>query len=85
MALCGGIKRYFSPVLQRATAKLLHYLLAFFACLSPCWTFFFIKTPQTKMAKIDNKVSEMKNIIPNPFSNQLNETGPTKTKRHGSI
>ena len=37
------------------------------------------------MAKIDNKVSEMKNIIPNPFSNQPNETGPTNTKRHGSI
>ena len=45
MALCSGIKRFISqlPIAQEASAKILHYVLAFFAFLSPCWTFLFIK------------------------------------------
>ena len=36
------------------------------------------------MSKIDTTVEAMENVIPNPFSDQPVENGPTSTKRHGS-
>ena len=84
MALYSGTKRYFSqsPIVQKASATLRNYILAFLACFSPVWNFLFIKTPDSKMAKIDTTVEAMESVIPNPFSDQP-ENGPTNTKRHG--
>ena len=86
MSLCGGIKRYFtqSSVVQKAGAKLLHCILTFFACLSPCWTFLFIKTPESKMTKIDTNIEAIEKWIPNPFSDQPVKIDATNTQRHGS-
>ena len=85
MALSSVIKGYFSqsPIVQQASATLMNYILAFLACFSPVWTFLFIKTPDSKMAKIDTTVEAMESVIPNPFSDQPVENGPTNTKRHG--
>ena len=82
MGLCSGIKRYISqlPFVQKTSAILLQYILACFAFLSPCWTFLFIKTPDSKMAKVDTTVDAMGKIIPNPFVDQADENGPTNTK-----
>ena len=61
--------------------KLRLLILAFFDCLSPCWTFLFVKTPKQKKTTI---LIEMKNIIiPNPFSDEPTDNGPTSSKSNG--
>ena len=92
MALCSDIKRYISQlaVVQKTSAKLLNCILCCFACLAPCWSFWFIKTPESKMA--ESKMAEMYvtlesmelKVIPNPFSEKPNENNPTSTQRNGS-
>ena len=67
--------------------KLRQLILAFFDFLSPCWTFLFIKTPKNDGTKSKNEtiLIEMKNIIiPNPFSEQQSDNGPTSSKSYGS-
>ena len=87
MALCSDIKRYISQlsVVQKASAKFLNCFLCCFACLAPCWSFWFIKTPDSKMAEIYVTLESMElKVIPNPFSEKPNENNPTSTQRNGS-
>ena len=74
-------------VRDEISEKLRQLILGFFDCLSPCWTFLFIKTPKNDGTKSKNEtiLIEMKNIIiPNPFSEQQSDNGPTSSKSYGS-
>ena len=59
---------------DKASEKLLQLILAFFAFLSPCWSFFFIGTPKKNY---DNRIW----FFPNPFSDPPVDNEPTNTKR----
>ena len=59
--------------------KLKKFILAFFAFLSPCWTFLFIhkSKPNKKIKRI------IETFIPNPFQDEPSDIGPTNAKSHG--
>ena len=60
--------------------KLRLLILAFFACLSPCWNFLFMH--KSKPNKKIRRVIEI--IAPNPFEDEPSNNGPTDAKSHGS-
>ena len=75
-------------VRDEISEKLRLFILAFFDFLSPCWTFLFIKKPKSNKDGVKSRrktiLASLKSVIPDPFSDQPSDNGPTSSKSNRS-